>query len=337
MKNELEWMILEGLKDNLKNDDKGKLYHSKEELRKAKHEVTLTEKAIFYFPSYTLNLFDPETFKKRYESSYRAKEGGHELSFTKYGTQKMAALKSSSAEIANTLGTETGEITIKEGTRLPAGTYAVQFERPLTCLDANHPAMIDAYLTPKNGGNTVVLDENKVLEYLGFPSWLSESYLDPKKYNKVIADGYSQLFKKHCQGEAKPRKTKDGQIVNYYRPDTTYDVFQLIKHSLGYLNEWLAHAEMRNTNHVILVNSVLHISDSFFQSNPKMRKKYQELWAKESQSQYDKTLINEINGIYKQATEGKLDFRFEFLEYKDFINGVDLSPKRKEYLKRYFI
>jgi hypothetical protein len=336
MKNDLEWIILEGLRDKLSDDCKRKLYQSKEELKKQKPKAVITEKAIFYFPSYESNLFNATIFEK-YASAYQAKMGGHELSLTQYGTQKMAAVKSSSAEIVNTLGTKSGEITIKEGGRLPAGIYTVEFEKPLTCLDPNHPAMIDAYLKQKNGGDTVILDENKVLEYLSSPSPLSESYIDPNNYDAQIADAYSQLFKKHCRGAAIPRKTRDGKIVNYYQPDTTYDVFQLIKHSLGYLNEWLTQNNMRNTRHVILVNSVMHVSDAFFQNNQKYLKQYKKRWAKESQSRLDKTLISDINKIYNQVTKNNLDFRFEFFEYDQFVNEFNLDKKRIEYLQRYII
>jgi hypothetical protein len=328
MKDDLEWTILEALKEKAPN---------KERLFLGRTAQTRTDKAVFYYPCVKDNIWQYGAFVKNYQKAFLSKFGGHETATTHYGTIKMAAIKSSAAEIVNTLGNDQRKITIKRGGKLPAGTYAVEFEKPLRCLDPRHPAMIDAYLTPLDNGSSVILDENKVLEYLNGPSQLSDAYLDEKNYLKPeLSKEYCALFKEHCLFQK--TTTKDGKRKTKWTANTQYDVFQLIKHSLGFLNEWLeSQALQRKIKHVVLINSVLYFPDRVFKNQPIMLEKYRGVWAKESASAKDESLIKEINEIYRVATKGNLDFSFVFLAYQNFIEELDLEKERKVYLSRYLL
>jgi hypothetical protein len=334
-KQDLEWWILEHFRQKAPNKDK---------LYSGKCPEARTDKAIFYYPNIADNLFlSLEDFKATYADSYQ-KSNGHEMAHTAYGTIKMAALKSSSAELLNTLGTKEKVITIPQGKKLPAGQYRVGFEEPMQSLSPNYPAMIDAFLVPING-DTIILDENKVLEYIDGPSLLKESYLDKEAYPKEAknyAEAYVNLFSqfKLTRGRYKARS---GDFYYAWSANTQYDVFQLIKHSFGFLNKWLSDPSLQKIKKVILVNSVLQIPDHIFDGEPNMLKKYKEIWAKESESNEIETeashkpLEKEINEIYSSSTNDALKFEFIFLEYRDFKEQFKLEPEREKYLERYLL
>lgn len=285
-----------------------------------------SDKLRFYYNTYEKNLFENTLInhKKDFERA-----AGQEIKYNKYGVQKMAAIKSSSALLFNMLGDN--DFIVIKGEIIPNGKYHLKYEKPLPAIDPRFPAYIDGYLENKRG--VFIFIESKMLEYLQKPKNLKKSYLDCKKYqlwnfNSQAAESFQKLFRQICDESMTTANDE-------YKPKTTYDIFQILIHSMAILTYLLKKKE--NVKKVFLINTVWNIpkeSDGFMGD---LKNKYREYWDSEVKGaeQFSKDFVPEIQRIYKTALGNDVIFSFIFLRWSEFKDMIEMDEERKVYLKKY--
>lgn len=289
-------------------------------------DFNYSDKLKFYYNTYNENLFKGTLINHKEEFERAA---GKEIKCNKYGVQKMAAIKSSSALLFNTLG-DNNYVVIK-GEIIPDGEYFLKYEKPLPAIDPRFPAYIDGYLENKSG--VFVFIENKMLEYLQKPKNLSKSYLDCKKYqlwnfNPQAAEAFQKLFRQFCDDSMR--------IANdEYKPNTTYDIFQILIHSMAILTYLLKRKE--SVREVFLINTVWNIPEESYGFLGDLQGEYKKYWENEinGAESFSKGSLSHIQKIYKEALGNDVMFSFIFMRWSEFKDMIEMDEERKEYLKKY--
>src|SRR5574344_1909655 len=194
-------------------------------------------KAKYYFKRPESNVYDQKAFEI-YKNQIGGGDGKELTPIKETGLAHFCSLRSSSAFLFNLLGDSTGSVKIIDNRfDLPKGDYSLEFEKKLPGIGTSN---IDAYLRHFSSGpedkETLILVESKMLEFLTPDYTISKSYLNQEKY-KGIDPRISQVFLKVF---SLITDVSQPAIDGYRCPlkkefQTQFDVFQLLKHSLGFI------------------------------------------------------------------------------------------------------
>ncbi|NLC67905.1 MAG: hypothetical protein GX754_03775 [Clostridiaceae bacterium] len=286
-----------------------------------------SDKLQYYYETYSENLFKGTLVNHRAEFERAA---GHEIECNGYGVQKMAAIKSSSALLFNTLGDDK-YVAIK-GPVLPNGNFHLKYEEPLPAIDPRYPAYIDGFLKDENG--MFIFIESKMLEYLNLPRKLKKAYLDCEQYqlwkiDPYAAKSFQKLFEQSCCDKS---LSKNGE---YKSVIPAYDIFQILIHSMAILTFLLKLKD--NVKEVFLVNTVWNIPEKSTDFLGEDKEEYLGKWENvvTGVGHLQEYYLPEIQEIYKSALGNEVIFSFCFLKWSDFKEMVEMDIERKEYLKKY--
>ncbi|MPM24357.1 hypothetical protein SDC9_70839 [bioreactor metagenome] len=268
----------------------------------------------FYLENLSDNLFD--TMSEKTRSCYE-KGSGNELK------DKMLAIRSSSAMTYNLLGND--NVNLLGDCHIGTGEYNITYEEKFTTLNEaskGTPANLDAFLYCDETKEAIAC-EMKMGEWIfNAPSKLKEAYLHSNKY---IDSKNAQVFVQIAKS-----LIKSSNKYGYNSCFNTYDVFQMLKHSIALYNA--CYKKERDIKKLTLVNCVWEpdFIDSLSDS---------------SQKKYSGALKNEhdeFHVFYKSMQPAKALFnaigvKFDICYYSlsDFAKIMELSEERKVYLRRY--
>ena len=290
----------------------------------------------FYYKEYSDNLFCPlagDALQAYEEGSgsetkpYIWRGFGKEVSCP----PKMASIASSSAMTFNLLGD--GPVTVPASGALPSGTYCVQYEKQMKTLNiGSGPANLDAFLSSETEKNAIFC-EMKLLEWLGEPGSLKDSYTAQHSYMNpdsfVVFHSVITEIKK-CQKNC-PSIFK------------RYDVWQMFKHLLAIYNhtsfvtqECVKQSMAGMYQHIVLVNVVNEFPAERIEDN-RTRKSYEKALAEEQAGAKAFVEIIKASGIASLfKSDCHATFEIKYISAKEFADSLDIPKAKRDYLKRYF-
>ena len=244
---------------------------------------------------------------------------------------KMASVASSSAMTFNLLGN--GPATILADKKLPAGTYCVQYEKKMQTLNiGSGPANLDAFLS-NTANKTAAFCEMKLLEWLGEPGKLKDSYRNKEYY--VVPESF-ESFLKVITAIDKQQKT----APNLFK---RYDAYQMFKHLLAIYNHTSFAARdkikgsIAGTYQTIILANIVNEFPTERIEDLRTRKSYEKALKEERAG------ANEFIEIIREccipemfARDCGVELKVQYLSAKDFADSMDMSQAKRDYLKRYF-
>lgn len=263
---------------------------------------------------------------------------------------KMASIVSSSAMTFNLLGNEAivipHDYTVSGVDQsiphvIPAGTYTVQYEKQFfTVNKGGNPANLDAFLYCKDA-NTEIFCEMKMLEWLGNPGTLTDTYLDENAYftEKTFPIFKNLIDRMTASRRPDPRKKDHDVLVSLF---DVYDAWQMLKHTLAIYNYTSASTEEDVNNfrkrNIFLLNVVNEMSDEWI-TDAETRTKYIERLEKERAQAHEFISImmdqkNGLPGLFENNCNA--DFQMAYISAKEFSEIFAMSGTKRKYLKRYF-
>jgi hypothetical protein len=294
------------------------------------------QKHPYHYKDFKDNLFgsmDNQTMQ-----SYGNGSGG-EMESTDQSPAKMASIASSSAMTYNLLGN--GPIEIAGNDDFPSGNYQLQYEKQMYTLNmGSKPANLDAFLSDEDA-RTSVFCEMKLLEWLGKPGILKDSYRNPQYYFSADPAAVS------CPVDAFSvfQELIDAiTAANFQR----YDAWQMFKHLLAIYNYTsyttrTAVEEFRGVpsmagqyNRILLVNIVNEFPPECILDTKAQVEYIAALYEEQREAADLITLLqkSDIPRLFDNNCNAGIDV--QYMSAKDFAAGVVMPQAKKEYLKRYF-
>jgi hypothetical protein len=290
----------------------------------------------FYYQDYRDNLFCAlgDDARRAYEEGsgsetkpYIWKGHGKEV----LCPPKMASIASSSAMTFNLLGN--GPATILADKKLPAGNYCVQYEKKMQTLNiGSGPANLDAFLS-NAASKTAVFCEMKLLEWLGEPGKLKDSYRKKECY--VVPESF-ETFLKVITAIDKQQKT----TPNLFK---RYDVYQMFKHLLAIYNHTSFAAKdkikgsMAGTYRTVILANIVNEFPAERIVNLRTRKNYEKALKEELAGANEFIAVIRGCGIPEMfARDCGVKLKVQYISAKEFADSVDMPQVKRDYLKRYF-
>ena len=290
----------------------------------------------YHYKDFRDNLFG--TIGDQALQSYGNGSGG-ETESTDQSPAKMASIASSSAMTYNLLGN--GPVEMIGNGDLPGGNYQLQYEKQMYTLNMGSKlANLDAFLSNENA-RTSIFCEMKLLEWLGKPGILKDSYRNPKYYFSADpaavscpVDAFS-VFQSLIDAIA---------AANFQR----YDAWQMFKHLLAIYNYTsyttrTAVEQFRGIpsmagqyDRILLVNVVNAFPPECILDTKAQAEYITAIQEEQCEAADFITLIqkSDIPRLFVNNCNAGIDVKY--LSAKDFATGVVMSQAKNEYLKRYF-
>ena len=293
----------------------------------------------FYFNDYRDNLIRP--MDPVHEQKY--KEGrGKELEQTDSSPAKMASVASSSAMTFNLLGNDL--VVFKSNPWFQDGQYTIEYEKQMFTLNRrSSPANLDAFLandTARHG----IFCEMKMLEWLGAPGTLKNTYLERDYYiDKAAYPVFRDLAEvlKKTEGVR-----KDGSHVSIFK---RYDAWQMFKHTLAIYNytsstakeivdkKTAARSMAEEFEGITLANIVFEM-DSDKIKNARDRKLYLDALVCEQTEahQFIQIMLDSKYGLLDLFRQNcKVSFDIEYIDVRSFIEHMDKTDAELNLLAKH--
>lgn len=290
----------------------------------------------YHYKNYADNLFCP--MGDQALQAYGNGSGG-EMITTEQSPAKMANIASSSAMTYNLLGDGPVEITWEDF--LPKGFYQIQYEKQMYTLNmGSKPANLDAFLS-NECERTAIFCEMKLLEWLGKPGILKDSYRNPKYYfpadNAAVSfpiDAYA-VFKALIDAISSS---------NFQR----YDAWQMFKHLLAIYNytSYTTRTAVETFRKIpsmagkykaiILANIVNEFPPDHIQDSKAQAEYIAALQQEQREAAQFIDLIqrSQIPHLFDNNCNAKI--KVKYIPTKAFAGALDMLPEKRDYLKRYF-
>lgn len=309
-----------------------------EAMPKVPKEKMYSSEYPFYYKDYRDNLFCPMGEQAYY--AYQQGSGSELLPEMKNGKEcppKMASIASSSAMTFNLLGD--GPAVIK-GNHLPQGAYQLQYEKQMFTLGRSvSPANLDAFLSNEQR-KTAIFCEMKMMEYLGRPGSLTQSYFDRSRY--FVEDLHTIRYPINAY-EVFQKVIKEIQKAEFKR----YDAWQMFKHLLAIysytsfttqtaVNKRKSGPSMAGKySNIILANVV----NEFVLMNADADTRAEYAVALEEERMEAKGFIkiihsSDIPALFMNHCQAA--FQVQYLSAEEFADDLDMTAEKRNYLKRYF-
>lgn len=290
----------------------------------------------YHYKDFKDNLF--ASMDDQFIQAYGNGSGG-EMESTDQSPAKMASIASSSAMTYNLLGN--GPIEIAGSDDLPSGNYQLQYEKQMYTLNmGSNPANLDAFLSNENA-RTAIFCEMKLLEWLGKPGILKDSYRNPKYYFSADPTAVSYPVNAFSVFQS---LIDTIMAANFQR----YDAWQMFKHLLAIYN-YTSYTTRTAVEQFRGIPSMAGQYDRLLLVNVVNEFPPECIWDTKAQAEYITaiqeeqreaaefiTLIQEsdIPRLFDNNCNAGIDVMY--LSAKDFAAGVVMPQAKKEYLKRYF-